>query len=49
MSALYYQGEGVTGQGSRMECLTVTSQTYTLMVILPSGEQIPFTVTLFAG
>jgi hypothetical protein len=49
VSAVYYQGEGVTGQGSRQECLSVTSQTYTLLVVLPSGEQITYTVTLFAG
>ena len=45
VSAVYYQGEGVTGQGSRDECPTSTT-TYTLLAVLANGEQIPRYVTI---
>ena len=45
---VYYQNQGVSGQGSREECPRTTS-TYTLNVITTSGEQISRTITITVG
>lgn len=45
IQAVYFQGEPVTGHDSREVCpLRVT--TYTLMVVWPGGEQVPYTITV---
>jgi hypothetical protein len=45
VEAVYYQGAGVTGHESRMECPKETT-TYTLMVITVDGQQISYTLTI---
>ncbi len=44
---VYYQGEGVTGQGSSVEC-PVQTTTYTLTVILMDGSTSVYYVTITA-
>lgn len=42
---VYYQGQGVTGEGSRTECPTQTT-TYSLTVVLPDDSRQVYTVTI---
>ncbi|MCB9449867.1 MAG: LysM peptidoglycan-binding domain-containing protein [Anaerolineaceae bacterium] len=43
--AVYFENEPVTGHDSREVC-PVRATTYTLMVIWPGGEQVPYTITI---
>ncbi|RPJ00113.1 MAG: hypothetical protein EHM39_05365, partial [Chloroflexi bacterium] len=48
INQVFYQGEGVVGQGSRQECPTATT-TYTLSVLLNDGTTQTRTVTITVG
>ena len=43
---VYYEGLGVSGQGSHEECISDDSETYTLMVVLGTGVTEIYTTTV---
>ena len=45
VQAVFYEGQGVTGEGSTQECPSTTT-TYTLSVVTQSGEQIARALTI---
>jgi len=48
VQAVYYEGQGVAGQGSRQECPSAT-RTYTLRVILRDNSEVVRTVAVNVG
>ncbi|NPV67239.1 MAG: SH3 domain-containing protein [Anaerolineae bacterium] len=48
VQAVYYEGQGVAGQGSRQEC-PAASRTYTLRVILRDNSEVLRTVSVNVG
>ena len=46
VSAVYYEGLGVNGEGQKEECIDDKSEVYTLVVVLPGGASETYTTTV---